>query len=59
MTQKTDILQKQQRLYARVVKFNQIAQLFMSDLDSDVTFSYEDDPAFCPEEEGEILDDEE
>lgn len=58
-TQKADILQKQQRLHARIAKFNQMAQLFMSDLDIDVTFSREDDPAFCPEKEGEILDDEE
>ena len=57
--QKADILQKQQRLHTRVVKFNEMAQLFMSDLDSDVTFSHEDDPTFCPEEEGETLDDEE
>jgi hypothetical protein len=58
-TQKADILQKQQRLHARIVKFNQMAHLFMSDLDIDVTFSHEDDPAFCPEEKGETLDDEE
>jgi hypothetical protein len=58
-TQKADILQKQQRLHARVVKFNQMAQLFLSDLDIDVTFSHEDDSAFCPEEKGETLDDEE
>jgi len=31
----------------------------MSDLDMDVTFSHEDDPAFCLEEKGEALDDEE
>ena len=31
----------------------------MSDLDIDDTFSHQDDPAFCPEEKGEILDDEE
>ena len=36
-----------------------MAQLFMSDLNSDVTFSHEDDPAFCHEEEEENLDDEE
>ena len=39
--------------------FNQMAQLFISDLDIDVTFSHQDDPAFCPEEKGETLDDEE
>ena len=31
----------------------------MSDLDIDVTFSHQDDPAFCFEEEGENLYDEE
>ena len=31
----------------------------MSDLDMNVTFSHQDDPAFCPEEKGEKLDDEE
>jgi hypothetical protein len=31
----------------------------MSDLDINVTFSHQDDPAFCPEEKGENLDDEE
>jgi hypothetical protein len=58
-TQKANILQKQQRLYTRIAKFNQTAQLFMSDLDINVTFSHQDDPAFCPEEKGENLDDEE
>jgi hypothetical protein len=42
-----------------MAKFNQMAQLFMSDLDIDVTFSHQDDPAFCFEEEGENLNDEE
>lgn len=54
--QKADIFQKQQRLHARIAKFNQTAQLFLSDLDIDVTFSHQDDPAFCLEEKGEILD---
>jgi hypothetical protein len=58
-TQKANILQKQQRLHTRIAKFNQRAQLFMSDLDIDVTFSHQDDPAFCPEEKGETLDDDE
>jgi hypothetical protein len=58
-TQKADILQKQQRLHTRIAKFNQMAQLFMSGLDIDVTFSHQDDPAFCPEEKGETIDDEE
>ncbi len=58
-TQKADILQKQQRLHTRMAKFNQRAQLFISDLDIDVTFSHMDDLAFCPEEKGESLDDEE
>jgi len=58
-TQKADILQKQQRLRARIAKFNQMAQLFMSDLDTDITFSHQDDPAFCLEEKGEKLNDEE
>ena len=58
-TQKADILQKQQRLYARIAKFNKMAQLFMSNLDIDVTFSHQDDPAFCLEEKGETLDDQE
>jgi hypothetical protein len=58
-TQKADILQKQQRLQTRIAKFNQTAQLFMSTLDIDVTFTHEDDPAFCPEKKGETLDDEE
>ena len=55
-TQKADILQKQQRLHTRIAKFNQTAQLFMSDLDVTVTFSHKDDPAFCPEEKGENPD---
>ena len=55
-TQKADILQKQQRLHARIAKFNQMAQLFMPDLDIDVAFSHEEDLAFCPEEKGEALD---
>lgn len=58
-TQRADILQKRQRLHTRMAKFNQRAQLFISDLDVDVTFSHMDDPAFCPEEKGESLDDEE
>ena len=58
-TQKADILQKQQRLHARIAKFNQMAQLFMSDLDIDVTFSHQDDLAFYPEEKEETLDDKE
>ncbi|KAN0105201.1 hypothetical protein V8E52_011274 [Russula decolorans] len=58
-TQKANILQKQQRLYTKIAKFNQMAQLFMSDLDINVTFSHQDDPAFCPKEKGENLDDEE
>lgn len=58
-TQKADILQKRQRLRARIAKFNQMAQLFMFNLDMDVTFSHHDDPAFCLEEKGETLDDEE
>lgn len=57
--QQADILQKRQRLHTRIAKFNQMAQLFMSDLDLDVTFFREDDPAFCPEEKGETMDDEE
>ena len=36
-----------------------MAQLFMSDLDIDITFSHQDDPAFCPEERGETLNDKE
>jgi hypothetical protein len=56
--QKADLLQKRQRLYARIAKFNQMAQLFMSKLDIDVTF-YQDNPAFCPEKKGESLNDEE
>jgi len=36
-----------------------MAQLFMSNLDVDVAFSHQDDPAFCLEEKGESLDDEE
>ena len=31
----------------------------MSYLDMDITFFHQDDPAFCPEEKGETLDDEE
>jgi hypothetical protein len=58
-TQKANILQKQQRLYTKIAKFNQTAQLFMSELDINVTFFHKDDPAFCPEEKGENLDDEE
>jgi hypothetical protein len=54
--QKADILQKQQKLHTRMAKFNQTAQLFMSDLDINVTFSHQDDPAFCFEEEGENMD---
>jgi hypothetical protein len=57
--QKADILQKQQRLHTRIAKFNQMVQLFMSGLDIDVTFSHQDDPAFCPKEKGETIDDEE
>jgi hypothetical protein len=58
-TQKANILQKRQRLHTRIAKFNQMAELFMSDLDIDVTFFHEDDPTFCPEEKGETLDDKE
>jgi hypothetical protein len=36
-----------------------MVQLFMSGLDIDVTFSHQDDPAFCPKEKGETIDDEE
>jgi hypothetical protein len=36
-----------------------VAHHFISDLDIDVTFSHQDDPAFCPEEKGETLDGEE
>jgi hypothetical protein len=36
-----------------------MARLFMSGLDIDVTFSHENNPDFCLEEKGEILDDEE
>lgn len=36
-----------------------MAHHFISDLDIDVTFSHQDDPAFCPEEKGETLDGEE
>ena len=56
-TQKANILQKQQRLHARIAKFNQMAQLFTSDLDIEVTFSHQNDSAFCLEEKGETLDD--
>lgn len=42
-----------------MTKFNQTAQLFMSDLDIDITFSHQDDPDFCFEDERENLDDEE
>lgn len=41
-----------------MAKFNQTAQLFMSDLDIDVTFSHQDDPKFRFEEKGENLDEE-
>jgi hypothetical protein len=58
-SQKANILQKQQRLRTRIAKFNQKAQLYMGNLDTDVAFFHEDDPAFCPEEQGETLDDEE
>jgi hypothetical protein len=58
-TQKANILQKQQRLHTRIAKFHQMGQLFMSDLDINITFSHQDNPAFCPEEKGESLDDEE
>jgi len=58
ITQNVNILQKQQRLHTRMAKFNQTAQHFMSDLDADVTFSHQDDPAFCLEEKGETLNDE-
>jgi hypothetical protein len=58
-SQKANILQKQQRLHTRIVKFNQMAQIFMHNLDADIAFFHEDDPAFCPEEKGETLDDEE
>jgi len=58
-TQKADILQKQQRLHARIATFNQMAQRFISNLDIDVTFSHRDDPAFCHEEKGETSNDEE
>ncbi len=36
-----------------------MAQLFMSNLDIDVTFFHQDNPTFCLEEKGENLDDEE
>ena len=36
-----------------------MAQLYMSNLDIDATFSHQDNPAFCLEEIGETLDDEE
>jgi hypothetical protein len=58
-TQKANILQKRQRLHARIAKFNQMAQIFMPNLNIDITFSHMDDPDFCPEEKGEALDDEE
>ena len=58
-TQKADILQKRQRLHTRIAKFNQMAQLFTSNLEIDVTFSYQDDPAFCHEEKGETSNNEE
>jgi hypothetical protein len=57
-TQNANIFQKRQRLHTRIAKFNQMAQLLMSDLDIDVTFSHQDDPTFCSEEKGETLDDE-
>lgn len=57
-TQNVDILQKRQKLHTRIAKFNQMAELFMSNLDIEVTFSHQDDPAFCLEEKGESLDDE-
>ena len=43
----------------RIAKFNKMVQLFMSNLDINVTFSHHDDPAFCLEEKEETLDDEE
>ena len=36
-----------------------MAQLYMSNLDINATFSHQDNPAFCLEEIGETLDDEE
>ena len=36
-----------------------MAQLFVSGLDIDVTFSHQNDPDFCPEKKGENLNDEE
>jgi hypothetical protein len=57
--QKADIFQKQQRLYTRIAKFNQMAQLFMSGLNIDVTFSHQDDSDFCPEKKKENLNNEE
>ena len=57
--QKAEILQKRQHLHTRIAKFNQTAQLFMSNLDIDITFSHQDDPTFHFEEKGENLDDEE
>lgn len=57
-TQNVNILQKRQKLQTRIAKFNQMAQLLMSDLDINVTFLHQDDPTFCSEEKGEALDDE-
>jgi hypothetical protein len=58
-TQKADIFQKQQRLYTKIAKFNQMAQLFMSGLNINVTFSHQNNPDFCPKKKEENLNDEE
>jgi hypothetical protein len=58
-TQNANILKKRQRLCTKIAKFNQTAQLFRSDLKTDITFSHQNDSTFCPKEKGETLDDEE
>ena len=57
--QKADITQKRQKLFSRLTKFNQMANQFMADVDHEITFVHQDDPQFCPETQGDALDNEE
>ena len=52
-TQKATIAEKQQRLLARVVRFNQDAKLFTIGLEAENGLLKPDDPQFCSEEIGD------
>ncbi|KAG6372661.1 hypothetical protein JVT61DRAFT_7413 [Boletus reticuloceps] len=57
--QKADVAQKRRKLYARIVKFNDSASLFVTSVQlGGGVASVPDDPGFCDEEQGDPIDEE-